>query len=68
MKKGFGSSAGGQRKVDRSGEKVYEIDKLVDKRYNFKRERIEYRVLWEGYGEEDAAWVSAARLVSSDDG
>jgi Chromo (CHRromatin Organisation MOdifier) domain len=44
---------------------VYNIDRIIDKRYNVKKERLEYRVLWEGYGEEEATWMASKRLVGA---
>jgi len=44
-------------------QQLYAIERLVDKRYNVAKRRIEYRARWEGYGPEDDTWESALRMV-----
>jgi hypothetical protein len=41
---------------------LYEVEDILDKRYNIKTGQEEYRVKWEGYPESQATWEPISNL------
>lgn len=49
-----------------SGQEEYVVEKILDKRYNRRKKRIEYLIKWAGYdSESENTWESAENCVCS---
>ncbi|EGO02583.1 hypothetical protein SERLA73DRAFT_24845, partial [Serpula lacrymans var. lacrymans S7.3] len=51
--------------VTQEGEEEFEVEQVVDAR--LKRGKLEFLVLWKGYGDEDRTWEPEAHLDNSRD-
>lgn len=53
-------------KDEESEDEEYVVEKILDKRYNRRKRRIEYLIKWAGYdNENENTWESAENCVSS---
>lgn len=49
-----------------SEDEEYVVEKILDKRYNRRKKRVEYLIKWAGYdNENENTWESAENCVSS---
>ena len=62
-----GGRSGDDSPTDAEGDdSELEVDKIVNSRYNKKRQRVEYRVRWLGYSERDDTWEPVEHLGNAE--
>ena len=49
--------------LDKQGEEAYEVEKILDSRY--QRGRLQYLVQWKGYGPEHNTWEPEANVQNA---
>ncbi len=58
-------SAPSRPKPDRGGR--YEVERIINRRFNKRAKRLEYLVKWTGYAIEDSSWLPLSELSSCKD-
>ena len=48
-------------------EETYKVRTIGNSRYNRRRKRVEYLVIWEGYADENATWEPYENLLEPGD-
>ena len=57
-----------ERLIDsESSEEEYEVERIVDSRRIGKRGKLEYKVFWKGYSENDCSWEPLSQLQNAMD-
>lgn len=56
----------GDEEEDENSNDEYVVEKILDKRYNRRKKRVEYLIKWAGYDDEsENTWESAENCVTS---
>lgn len=45
------------------GDGVFEVEKILDSRYNYKEKTHEYLIKWVGFPDKDNSWTPTKNLV-----
>ena len=53
--------------IDDEGVPLYEVEKIVNDRYNARSKRHEWRVQWKGYSPAEATWEPIENLAGAGD-